>query len=131
LPQEVVLQQQQRQQQQQQQRAPGLLQPLAELAGFFSSAPDDPFTLYGTNFKKYEIEQMQGEKVVSRSRGFTVDTCVSGKAANEETPMFNGLSTGAKVGAVTAAAAAAAAAAATVAAWAQAQCSQAGSGDGQ
>lgn len=50
--------------------------------------------------KKYEIEQMQGEKVVSRSRGFTVDTCVSGKTANEETPIFNGLSTGAKVGTV-------------------------------
>jgi hypothetical protein len=40
---------------------------------------------------------MQGEKVVSRSRGFTVDTCVSGKAAAEESPIFNGLSTGAKV----------------------------------
>lgn len=48
--------------------------------------------------KKYEIEQMQGEKVVSRSRGFTVDTCVSGKTASEESPMFNGMSTGAKVG---------------------------------
>jgi hypothetical protein len=41
---------------------------------------------------------MQGEKVVSRSRGFTVDTCVSGKTASEESPMFNGMSTGAKVG---------------------------------
>lgn len=40
---------------------------------------------------------MQGEKVVSRSRGFTVDTCVSGKTASEESPIFNSLSTGAKV----------------------------------
>ena len=47
--------------------------------------------------KKYQIEEMRGEDVVSRKRGFTVDTCVSGKTASEETPMFNGMSTGAKV----------------------------------
>eukprot|EP00775_Hariotina_reticulata_P010361 gene10361-10519_t len=41
--------------------------------------------------KKYQIEQMQGEKVVSRQRGFTVDSCVSAIAASEETPEFNGL----------------------------------------
>jgi hypothetical protein len=43
--QEVVLPQQQ-----QQWRVPALIQPLAELAGFFDNAdPTDPFTLYGTN----------------------------------------------------------------------------------
>jgi hypothetical protein len=55
------------------------------------------FLIATLHSKKYEIERMQGEKVVSRSRGFTVDTCVSGKTASEETPMFNGMSTGAKV----------------------------------
>ncbi|WIA09282.1 hypothetical protein OEZ86_011865 [Tetradesmus obliquus] len=74
-------------------------QPLADLAGLFESQKDDidPFTLYGTNFKKYQIEQMEGEKVVSRSRGFTVDSCVSAVLASQETPEFNGLPTGEKV----------------------------------
>lgn len=47
--------------------------------------------------KKYQIEQMEGEKVVSRSRGFTVDSCVSAVLASQETPEFNGLPTGEKV----------------------------------
>lgn len=52
--QDVVLHhhQQQQQQQRQPQRwlVPGLIQPLAELAGFFDNADaSDPFTLYGTN----------------------------------------------------------------------------------
>jgi hypothetical protein len=47
--------------------------------------------------KKYQIEQMQGEKVVSRQRGFTVDSCVSAIAASEETPEFNGLAVREKV----------------------------------
>jgi hypothetical protein len=74
---------------------------IAELAGLFDpgseAAEVDPFTLYGTNFKKYEIESMQGEKVVSRSRGFTVDSCVSAVPATAETPEFVGLPTGEKV----------------------------------
>lgn len=40
---------------------------------------------------------MDGEKVISRQRGFTVDSCVSAIAADSETPEFNGLSTGEKV----------------------------------
>jgi hypothetical protein len=40
---------------------------------------------------------MEGEKVVSRSRGFTVDSCVSAVLASQETPEFNGLPTGEKV----------------------------------
>eukprot|EP00879_Flechtneria_rotunda_P021095 GHRR01022223.1.p1 GENE.GHRR01022223.1~~GHRR01022223.1.p1 ORF type:complete len:255 (+),score=79.57 GHRR01022223.1:154-918(+) len=73
--------------------------PLADLAGLFGLPDDsvDPFTLYGTNFKKYQIERLQGEKVLSRQRGFTVDSCVSAITASEETPEFNGLSTGDKV----------------------------------
>eukprot|EP00878_Enallax_costatus_P023289 GHUV01024761.1.p1 GENE.GHUV01024761.1~~GHUV01024761.1.p1 ORF type:complete len:249 (+),score=46.61 GHUV01024761.1:662-1408(+) len=74
------------------------IQPQAEVAGLFDSQSDtDPFTLYGTNFKKYQIERMDGEKVLSRQRGFTVDSCVSAITADSETPEFNGLSTGEKV----------------------------------
>lgn len=48
--QEVLLQQQQHQQSKQWRSAPSLVQPLAELAGYFDNAdPTDPFTLYGTN----------------------------------------------------------------------------------
>lgn len=49
--------------------------------------------------KKYQIERMDGEKVISRSRGFTVDSCVSAVLASQETPEFNGLPTGEKVSA--------------------------------
>lgn len=47
--------------------------------------------------KKYQIERMDGEKVLSRQRGFTVDSCVSAITADGETPEFNGLSIGEKV----------------------------------
>lgn len=47
--------------------------------------------------KKYVIEQLSGEKVVSRARGFTVDTCVSAIPQAAETPEFQGLPTGDKV----------------------------------
>jgi hypothetical protein len=47
--------------------------------------------------KKYVIEQLSGEKVVSRARGFTVDTCVSAIPQVAETPEFQGLPTGDKV----------------------------------
>jgi len=59
--------------------------------------PIDPFTLYGGVFKKYVIEVLDGEKVVSRKRGFTVTTCVSAIAANDETPAFNSLPLGERV----------------------------------
>jgi hypothetical protein len=45
----------------------------------------------------YSIEQLDGEKVLSRSRGFTVDTCVSAVDEAMESPEFQGLSTGDKV----------------------------------
>lgn len=41
--------------------------------------------------------QLDGEKVVSRSRGFTVDTCVSAVDEEMESPEFQGLPPGDKV----------------------------------
>ena len=58
-----------------------------------ASAPA-PFTLYGTNQKLFSIETLDGEKVVSRSRGFTVDTCVSAVEERVESPEFQMLSAG-------------------------------------
>lgn len=58
---------------------------------------DSLVVLHAVCSKKYQIEQMDGEKVLSRQRGFTVDSCVSAIAADSETPEFNGLSTGEKV----------------------------------
>lgn len=77
-------------------------QSLSDLAGLFSSGqvdkdPTSPFTMYGTNFKKYVIEKLNGEKIVSRKRGFTVDTCISVIPQELETPEFQGLPTSEKV----------------------------------
>ena len=50
--------------------------------------------VYGSVFKKYLIENLDGEKVVSRSRGFTVDSCAAGISAAEEEhlgPEFQGI----------------------------------------
>mmetsp|Transcript_25576 Transcript_25576/g.64552 ORF Transcript_25576/g.64552 Transcript_25576/m.64552 type:complete len:149 (-) Transcript_25576:237-683(-) len=47
--------------------------------------------------KKYVIEVLQGEKIVSRKKGFTVTTCVSAVAAADETPAFNSLPVGEKI----------------------------------
>ncbi|KAK9819852.1 hypothetical protein WJX72_003300 [[Myrmecia] bisecta] len=65
-----------------------------DMAGIFdddSKEPTDPFTLYGTNRKKYAIEQLQGEKIIARKKGFTVTTCVGAVPAAEESPQFQGL----------------------------------------
>ncbi|EFJ45471.1 hypothetical protein VOLCADRAFT_105916 [Volvox carteri f. nagariensis] len=48
--------------------------------------------------KKYLIEQLQGEKIISRKKGFTVDACVGPVEVTQETPQFQGLPTGDKVG---------------------------------
>jgi len=40
---------------------------------------------------------LQGDKVVSRKRGFTVTACTSAVPAAEETPEFNSLPTGGRV----------------------------------
>lgn len=66
--------------------------------------PVEPFTLYGTTVKKYLIEKLggaSGEKVLSRKKGFTVDTCVGALAASAEDPTVTGLPTGEKVGLTT------------------------------
>jgi hypothetical protein len=73
---------------------------ISELAGLFGGEERDPieaFTLYGTTFKKFLIEVLDGEKIVSRQRGFTVDTCVASARATEETPSFQFLPIGEKV----------------------------------
>lgn len=48
--------------------------------------------------KKFLIEQLDGEKVVARKKGFTVETCVGAVDVNQETPQFQGLPSGDKVG---------------------------------
>ncbi|GBF88524.1 hypothetical protein Rsub_01239 [Raphidocelis subcapitata] len=79
-----------------------LLQPGggAAAAGLFGGSDEgapEPFTLYGSNFKLYSIEKLDGEKVVSRTRGFTVDTCISAVDEAAETPEARGQPTGERV----------------------------------
>ena len=50
----------------------------------------EPFTLYGSVKKKYLIERVEGEKIVSRSPGFTVKACVGAVRQSEETPQMQG-----------------------------------------
>eukprot|EP00200_Dunaliella_tertiolecta_P002492 CAMPEP_0202348060 /NCGR_PEP_ID=MMETSP1126-20121109/6152_1 /ASSEMBLY_ACC=CAM_ASM_000457 /TAXON_ID=3047 /ORGANISM="Dunaliella tertiolecta, Strain CCMP1320" /LENGTH=232 /DNA_ID=CAMNT_0048939693 /DNA_START=1309 /DNA_END=2007 /DNA_ORIENTATION=- len=62
---------------------------LTPVAGLFQEEerdPIDPFTLYGSTSKKYAIEKLDGEKIVSRKRGITVDTCVSSIEAKNDSP---------------------------------------------
>lgn len=76
--------------------------PVPPIASLFDALygdrdPVEPFTLFGTTAKKYLIEQLDGEKVVSRRKGFTVQTCVAGYAGSEESPELNGAATRDKV----------------------------------
>lgn len=77
---------------------------ISAIFGFGKSETDeepvDPFVLYGTTFKQFYIAKMQGEKIVSRQRGFTVNTCTAGIATASETPSFQGLATGARVNSI-------------------------------
>eukprot|EP00803_Ostreobium_quekettii_P000585 evm.model.scf_882.3 EVM.evm.TU.scf_882.3 scf_882:7681-9827(-) len=57
----------------------------------------EPFTLYGTTFKKFLIEKLEGSRVVKRQRGFTVETCIGVVPESQETPQFRSLSSGEKV----------------------------------
>ena len=63
---------------------------LFEVASLFSSRPDgdpiEPFVIMGTNMKKYLIEILEGEKIVKRERGFTVETCTSTRRQADERP---------------------------------------------
>jgi hypothetical protein len=74
-----------------------------DVAGLFSSQaidandPVEPFTLYGTVYKKFFIETLDGQKVVARKRGFTTTACTAAVAASLETPEFQFLSAGEKV----------------------------------
>mmetsp|Transcript_27468 Transcript_27468/g.52300 ORF Transcript_27468/g.52300 Transcript_27468/m.52300 type:complete len:265 (-) Transcript_27468:211-1005(-) len=60
--------------------------------------PVEPFTVYGTLFKKLVIEVLDDEgHIIKRKRGVTATACVSSVAASQETPQFQGLPTGMKV----------------------------------
>ncbi|CAI5954062.1 unnamed protein product [Closterium sp. NIES-64] len=59
--------------------------------------PINPFTLYGTVQKKYYIERLEGEKVLSRGKGFTATACVAALDNAAETPELQALPIGAKV----------------------------------
>ncbi len=47
--------------------------------------------------KKFLIEILEGTKVVSRKKGFTTTTCVSGVAIGQQTKQFDNLPESAKV----------------------------------
>lgn len=72
---------------------------LAALLDIFGNDRDpvEPFTLFGTTSKKYVIEQLDGEKIVARRKGITVQTCVAGYASSELSPELNGAATRDKV----------------------------------
>ncbi|KAK9834077.1 hypothetical protein WJX81_008439 [Elliptochloris bilobata] len=61
-------------------------QPAADVAGLLDFAggtdaePSDPFTVFGNVRKKYLIEQRAGEKILGRTKGFTVEACAEGVA---------------------------------------------------
>jgi hypothetical protein len=83
--------------------ASGFRASIGDVAALFGAEgppedPVEPFTMYGTTSKKYVIEQLDGTKVLARKRGFTVTTCVSAIPQSLETPEFQGLGTGEKVG---------------------------------
>ncbi len=49
--------------------------------------------------KRFVIEVLDGEKIVSRRKGFTVETCVASALANQQMPSFQFLPLRDKVGA--------------------------------
>lgn len=56
------------------------------IASGFEKDPVEPFTLYGSIFKKYVIEQLVDGKVISRKKGLTANACVNALEASRETP---------------------------------------------
>jgi hypothetical protein len=70
---------------------------LPDVAGLFSSQaiddndPVEPFTLYGTVYKKFFIEKLEGERITGRKKGFTTTACTSAVAASKESPDFQRL----------------------------------------
>lgn len=79
------------------------LQPAALAFGWFPAPPAiekdpvQPFTLYGSVFKKYFIEKIVDGRVVSRKKGFTSTACVNALDANKETPELQRVPAGLKV----------------------------------
>ena len=64
----------------------------------FDDPQTPPFTLYGLVSKRFLIEEMQGEKIVSRKKGTTVTACATAVEASAETPDKIGLPAALKVG---------------------------------
>lgn len=63
----------------------------------FEKDPIQPFTLYGSIFKKYVIEQLVDGKVISRKKGLTTNACVNALEASKETPELQRLPIDVKV----------------------------------
>jgi len=59
--------------------------------------PVEPFTLYGSIFKKYLIEDLVEGKIVGRRKGFTASACVNALDASKESPELQGMPAGLKV----------------------------------
>ncbi|XP_024515811.1 uncharacterized protein LOC112340884 [Selaginella moellendorffii] len=74
---------QQQQQQQQEQRV--------------ERDPVEPFTIYGSIFKKYFIEQIVEGKIVARRKGFTASACMNVLEASLESPELQAVPAGLKV----------------------------------
>ncbi|DBB09762.1 TPA: hypothetical protein ACH3X3_001396 [Trebouxia sp. C0006] len=70
---------------------------LAEASFSDQNDPVNPFTLFGNTRKKFLIEILEGTKVISRKKGFTTTTCVSGVAIGQQTKQFDNLPESAKV----------------------------------
>ncbi|KAL0052430.1 hypothetical protein WJX82_002009 [Trebouxia sp. C0006] len=69
---------------------------LAEASFSDQNDPVNPFTLFGNTRKKFLIEILEGTKVISRKKGFTTTTCVSGVAIGQQTKQFDNLPESAK-----------------------------------
>ncbi|KAA6425359.1 MAG: hypothetical protein FRX49_04852 [Trebouxia sp. A1-2] len=69
---------------------------LADASFSDQNDPVNPFTLFGNTRKKFLIEILEGTKVISRKKGFTTTTCVSGVAIGQQTKQFDNLPESAK-----------------------------------
>lgn len=59
--------------------------------------PIEPFTIYGSVFKKYLIEEIEEGRIVGRKKGFTASACVNILEESRETPQLQGVPAGLKV----------------------------------
>jgi hypothetical protein len=66
----------------------------------YEEPPTPPYTVYGLVSKRFIIEDLKGERIVSRRKGTTVTACASVVSASDETPDTLRLSNALKVGQV-------------------------------